>query len=317
LPTSESNNRTSPPDISIVIVSWNTRDDLRHCLESLFANEGASYEVIAIDNASADDSAEMVRTEFPSVKLIANDANLGFAKGSNQGIAVSAGRYILLLNPDSEVRPGFISCMVAFGDEHPEYGIFGPKVLNPNGTLQYSCRRFPTLAAGFFRNTILGKYFPHNTYLMDYLMANWDHNDVREVDWVSGCSMTVRREALDDIGMLDEQFYMYVEDVDFAYRAKQKGYKVAYNPGAVVVHARAKSSDKTPNRMIVEFHKSMYRFYKKHYAKNWSLLTRAVVPLGLIARAAFFIARNDYQHFKYLLTIRTGRDRNRNKESAQ
>ncbi len=294
-------------------MSWNTRDDLRRCLVSLLAEKGASYEVIVVDNASADGSAKMVGAEFPSVTLIANDANSGFAKGSNLGIAASGGRYVLLLNPDSAVQPGFISELVAFGDAHPEYGIFGPKVLNPDGSLQYSCRRFPTLAAGFFRNTILGKYFPHNTYLMDYLMANWDHNDVREVDWVSGCALTVRREVLNDIGALDERFYMYVEDVDFAYRAKQKGYKVAYNPSAVVVHARGKSSDKTPNRMIVEFHKSMYRFYKKHYAKNWSLLTRAIVPIGLIARAAFFIARNDYKHFVYLLALRTGRGRKRGK----
>lgn len=290
-----------------MVVSWNTSRELRSCLRSIPEGGTADAEIIVVDNASSDDSAEMVRREFPHARLIANTENFGFSKGSNQGIAASHGRYVLLLNPDSLVQPGALSSLVSFGNEHPEYAIFGMKVLNPDGSLQYSCRRFPTLAAGFFRNTILGKFFPHNTYLMDYLMASWDHSDVREVDWVSGCALTVRRAVIEDIGVLDERFFMYCEDVDFAYRAREKGYKVAYCPGAVVVHARAKSSDKNPNPMIVEFHKSMYRFYKKHYFRNYSILTRMLVPLGLIARATFFIARNDYTHFKLMMAVRTGR----------
>ncbi len=292
-----------------MIVNWNTCADLRNCLRTISDGGPVNTEVFVIDNASSDGSADMVSREFPRVHLIRNDANLGFAKASNQGIAASHGRYVLLLNPDSEIQPGALSALVQFGDEHPEYGIFGARILNPDGSLQYSCRRFPTLAAGLFRNTILGKYFPHNTYLMDYLMANWDHTEVREVDWVSGCALTVRREVLDDIGMLDERFYMYVEDVDLAYRAKQKGYRVAYFPGATIVHARAKSSDRNPNRMIIEFHRSMYRFYRKHYARSTSIFLRPLVLPGLIARATFFIARNDYRHFKLVMAIRTGRVR--------
>ena len=292
-----------------MIVNWNTCADLRNCLGTIPGGGPVDAEVFVVDNASGDGSADMVSSEFPCVRLVRNTANLGFAKASNQGIAASRGRYVLLLNPDSEVQPGALSSLVRFGDERPEYGILGAKILNPDGSLQYSCRRFPTLAAGLFRNTILGKYFPRNTYLMDYLMANWDHTQVREVDWVSGCALTVRREVLDDIGVLDERFYMYVEDVDFAYRAKQKGYRVAYFPGATIVHARAKSSDKNPNRMIIEFHRSMYRFYKKHYARSTSVFLRPLVPLGLIARATFFIGRNDYWHYKGLLAVKMGRVR--------
>lgn len=299
-----------------MIVNWNTRDELRSCLQTIPDGGPVNAEVFVIDNASSDGSADVVEHEFPHVRLIRNKENLGFAKASNQGIAASHGRYVLLLNPDSEVQPGALSALVRFGDGNPEYGIFGARILNPDGSLQYSCRRFPTLAAGLFRNTILGKYFPHNTYLMDYLMANWDHTEVREVDWVSGCALTVRREVLDDIGAFDERFFMYVEDVDLAYRAKQKGYRVAYFPGATIVHARAKSSDKNPNRMIIAFHRSMYRFYRKHYARSTSIFLRPLVLPGLIARAAFFIARNDYRHYKQVIAIKTGRTHLPNKSAG-
>ena len=291
-------------DISIVIVNWNTRDELRTCLQAIAPESAVPSEIILVDNASSDGSVEMVRADFPRVKLIENSANLGFAKAANQGIAASRGRYVLSLNPDTEAKPGAISALVRFGDDNPKIGIFGPRILNLDGSVYYSCRRFPTLAAGFFRNTILGKFFPRNTYLMDYLMAGWDHTETKDVDWVSGAALVMRRELLDDIGALDERFYMYCEDVDIAYRAKQKGWRVAYFPGAVIVHARGRSSDKNPNRMIVEFHKSMYRFFKKHYLHEYSIFARLIVPVGLIARACFFIARNDYRHYRYRLRLR-------------
>lgn len=298
------NNDNSAVDISIVVVNWNTRDELRACLKSVAAESAVSSEIILVDNASSDGSVEMVRAGFPQVKLIENSANLGFAKAANQGIAASRGRYVLSLNPDAEAKPGALSALVRFGDENPKIGIFGPKILNLDGSVYYSCRRFPTLAAGFFRNTILGKFFPRNTYLMDYLMAGWDHSQTKEVDWVSGAALVMRRELLDDIGAMDERFYMYCEDVDIAYRAKQKGWRVAYFPGAVIVHARARSSDKNPNRMIVEFHKSMYRFFKKHYLHEYSIFARLLVPVGLIARACFFIARNEYHRYRYRFLLR-------------
>lgn len=288
-------NEVGVPDLSIVIVSWNTSDELRKCLRSVCEADTVASEVIVVDNASSDDSVRMLRDDFPWVRRIENSYNLGFAKGSNQGIKISRGRYVMLLNPDSEVRPGAFSAIVQFGDENPEVGIFGAKVLNSDGTVQYSCRRFPTFVTGLFRNTILGKFFPQNPYIMDYLLAGWDHNETRDVDWVSGCAMILRRELLDDIGPFDERFFMYVEDVDIAYRAKEKGWRVAYFPGAVIVHARAKSSDKARDRMIVEFHKSMYRFFRKHYARKSSIVLWIIVPLGLIARASFFIGRNYYR----------------------
>lgn len=295
-------NTTQTPDISVIIVNWCTREELRACLSSLTEANSHRAEIIVVDNASTDGSAEMVRETFPDVYVMENAANLGFAKAANQGIRRSRGRYVLLLNPDTIVNKGALTSLVRFGDENPDVGIFGPRILNPDGTLQYSCRRFPTLAAAMFRNTILGKLFPRNRYTREYLMSEWDHSKPRDVDWVSGAAMVIRRELLEDIGLLDETFFMYCEDVDICYRARQKGWRVAYHPEAVVVHAIGRSSDRVANRMIVEFHKSMYLFYRKHYAGDSNILVRAIVPIGLFLRARSFILYNQYHHVLWLLT---------------
>lgn len=287
------------PDLSVVIVNWNTSAELEACLRSIGEEDSVRLEIIVIDNASPDDSVEMVRREFPGVRLIENNANLGFAKAANQGISTSQGRYVLLLNPDSEVKPGALPAIVRFGDENPKVGIFGPKLLNPNGTLQYSCRGFPTVAAGFFRNTILTKYFPRNSYIYDYLMLGWDHSEPRDVDWVSGAALVARRELLEDVGMLDERFYMYCEDVDLAFRAHEKSWRVTYFPPAVVVHACGRSSNYRPNRMIIEHHKSIFRFFRKHHGGRVS--TWLLVPTGLVIRASFYIYRNYRDHLRYRL----------------
>jgi GT2 family glycosyltransferase len=259
-------------------------------------------EITVVDNASTDNSLKMVRTEFPEVRLIENTRNLGFARACNQGIDISQGRYVMLLNSDARVENDALRLLVRFADANPEAGIIGPKVLNPDGSLQYSCRRFPTLAAGLFRHSFLGCLFPHNPYTRDYLMADWHHREPQDVDWVSGAAMLIRKGLLEDVGLLDERFYMYCEDVDLAYRAREKGWSVVYFPEAVVVHAKGRSSDKDPNRMIREFHKSMYRFFRKHYAPSSSIVTRGFVPLALFLRASLLIAHNQFDHYRYVLT---------------
>lgn len=289
-------------DLSVVIVNWNTCEELEGCLRSLEGGGLDRTETIVVDNASSDKSVDMVRRKFASVQLIQNAANLGFARAANQGIAASSGKYVLLLNPDTVTALGSLSKLVEFGNDNPKVGIFGPKILYPDGSLQYSCRRFPTLQAGLFRNSILGRFFPRNAYTRDYLMVEWDHGETRDVDWVSGAAAVIRRELLEDIGLLDERFFMYCEDVDIAYRAKQQGWRVAYYPETEVIHARAKSSDKDPNRMIVEFHKSMHRFFRKHYARDASVFVRLLVPVGLIMRASFFVGRNYFNYTKWVLT---------------
>src|SRR5579862_4954722 len=205
-------------DIAVVIVSWNTREDLRKCLASLYADPAprCSFKVWVVDNVSQDGSPEMVRRDFPQVHLIENDQNLGYVKANNQAIAQAAdARYVLLLNSDAYVEsPATLDALADFADANPKVGIAGARVHNPDGSLQLSCRRFPTLGAGFFRNTYLGRLFPKNRYAREYLMGDFNHAEARTADWVSGCAMFIRKEMIDKIGALDERFFMYCEDVD-------------------------------------------------------------------------------------------------------
>ena len=279
-------------DIAVIIVNWNACEDLRACLSSLYAEPKPhlAYEVWVVDNASGDGSAAMVAAEFPQAHLIANAENLGFSKANNQAIARTSSRYVFLLNSDAAVHPGALDALLAYADSHPNAAIIGPKVLNPNGSLQFSCRRFPSLGAGFFRNTYLGRLFPHNKYASDYLMVNFDHAQDKAVDWVSGCAMLIRRDLIDKIGALDERFYMYCEDVDICQRAWDAGREVVYVPEAVVTHAIGRSSDKNADKMIVEFHRSWYEYDRKHHP-NSPLLRRAAVYSGLWLRAAVRILK--------------------------
>ncbi len=279
-------------DIAVIVVNWNANNDLRACLQSLAhtPEPAVSFETWVVDNASTDGSPDMVRAEFPDVHLLVNQGNLGFSRANNQAIALSQSRYVFLLNSDAFVHPHALSELAAYADAHPEAGILGPRVLNPNGTLQYSCRRFPTLGAGVFRNTYLGRLFPRNKYAQDYLMTDFDHQSVRAVDWVSGCAMFIRRALINDIGALDERFFMYCEDVDLCLRAGQAHAPVVYVPQALVTHAIGRSSDKAADRMIWEFHRAWFEFDKKRHPKA-SALRKAAVWGGLWLRANVRIAK--------------------------
>jgi GT2 family glycosyltransferase len=302
------------PDLSVSILSWNTREYLRRCLQSLYQPEApevaevllraglspgeaadaldpARIEVIVIDNASADGSADMVAAEFPHVRLVRNTANTGFSGGNNQAYEMSQGRWFLLLNSDTVVAPGSLAELVAFADKHTEAGMVGPRVVNPDGSVQMSCRRFPTLTAGLFRNTPLGRLFPKNRFARDYLMADWRHDSVRDVDWLSGCALLVRRETVEQIGPMDDGYFMYCEDVDWCWRAHAAGWQVLYYPCAPIVHWGGRSTDLAAVRMIVQFHRSMYRFFCKHYASVSNPLVRPLVIAGILARASGVLAR--------------------------
>ena len=279
-------------DIAVIIVNWNTREDLRRCLKSLTAESSpvVDYEILVVDNASTDGSAQMVTAEFPKVHLLVNQENLGFSRANNQAIALSESHYIFLLNSDAAIHPGALETLVTYADAHPEAGILGPKVLNSDGTLQFSCRRFPSLGAGFFRNTYLGRLFPNNKFARDYLMAEFDHAQSLAVDWVSGCAMFLRRDLITEIGDLDERFYMYCEDVDICQRTWNAGSEVVYVPDAVVTHAIGRSSDNNADKMIIEFHRSWYEYDLKRYPRS-SWVRRAAVYAGLWLRAAVRIAK--------------------------
>ena len=219
-----------------------------------------------------------------------NQENLGFSKANNQAIAATDSRYVFLLNSDAVIHSGALEALLAYADTHPNAGILGPKVLNSDGSLQFSCRRFPSLGAGFFRNTYLGRLFPHNKFARDYLMIGFDHAHDASVDWVSGCAMLIRRELIQEIGGLDERFYMYCEDVDICQRTWDGGRAVVYVPEAVVTHAIGRSSDKNADQMIIEFHRSWYVYELKRHPKS-TILRRAAVYLGLWLRAAVRIVK--------------------------
>ena len=280
-------------DVSIVILSWNTRELLANCLQSIADDPLApSHEVIVVDNASEDGSREMVRDRFPDVRLLVNPVNLGFGAGNNTAIPVAQGRYVLFLNSDTLVHAGALAGLVAYADARPAVGIVGPKLLNDDGSLQYSCRRYPTLGAGFFRNTPLGRLFPKNRFASDYLMQEWPHQESIDVDWVSGAALMIRREVLDETKGFDEDFYFYCEDLELCWRVNHSGkWKVSYYPHAVVTHSIGRSSDKAPTRMTWEFHRSQYLFYRKHYRATTFVLARPLIPLGILLRATGQMSR--------------------------
>jgi GT2 family glycosyltransferase len=284
-------NMKEKPVLSIVIVSWNVREDLRECLQSLLREEGSrlesgEIEIIIVDNASTDGTAEMVNLEFPQVKLLVNSQNLGYTKANNIGINHSRGKYILLLNPDTIVHQGALQALIDCAESHPEAGIIGAKLLNPDGSVQRSARSFPDIGAGLFRNTFLGRLFPNNPFVRRYLLADFGYDEVREVDWVSGAAMLVRRDLIERIGGLDERFWAYCEDVDLCWRAWQAGYKVLFCPNAVITHKVGRSSDQRLVPSLIQHHKSMWLFYLKNYRYRYPLVLFPLIGLGILIRLA-------------------------------
>ena len=308
---------TPPPsqvDVSIAILSWNARGYLRRCLASLFRDrdpdvlaawekagrpltgatpEGVTFEVIVVDQESLDGSAEMVAAEFPEAKLVKQSPNLGFAGGNNVAYRHASGRYFLLLNSDTVVAPGWLTELLAYADAHPRAGLIGPKLLNPDGSLQYSCRRYPSLLAGVFRHTPLEWFAPKNRFTGDYLMRDWDHAEPRQVDWLSGACLLARRKMIDQIGGLDDGYFMYFEDVDWAYRAHAAGWEVHFTPRPEVIHEIGRSSDRRPKRMIVMHHQSAYRYFSRNSAFGRNPLGKPLLAAGLAIRAGLTLARNE------------------------
>jgi hypothetical protein len=273
--------------LSIVIVNYNVKNLLKKCLESIFKyHKEIEFEVTVVDNNSNDHSQEMLKTDFPQVQLIENKRNLGFSQACNQGIKESYGKYILLLNPDTELTPGGFKKMMDFMDLKPEVGICGPRMMDQKGNLQFSCRSFPSyLTAISSSQSILNRILPDNFLSKKYLLKEKNHSQTMEVDWVSGSCLLAKREMLEKVGLLDERFYMYVEDVDLCYRAKKSGFSVFYFPFVVVIHYIGKSTQKKKFNMLLEHHRSMYYFYRKHYNPNAFL--KSIVFLSVWIRLFF------------------------------
>ncbi len=282
-PTSSQVEPGQHPDLSIVIVSWNVQGLLQKCLLSIYAPNDRDVvgqsspsllsfdinsfviETIVVDNASADDSVEMVRQAFPQVTLIANSDNRGFTGGNNQGIVASRGRYVLLLNPDTEVLGDALTRMVAHMNAHPDVGALGPMLLNPDGSVQSSRRRFPTPATAFVESTTLQSWFPRHRLLCDYYVQDKPDDAIAEVDWVTGACLLARREALDQVGLLDDGYFMYSEELDWCRRAKAAGWKVVYFPEAQVIHYGGQSSEQVKAFQIIRFNRSKIRYFRKYH----------------------------------------------------
>jgi hypothetical protein len=262
-------------DVGIVIVNYKTRTLLRRCLETLFANTGCAYEVCVVDNHSQDGSAEMVASDFPQAHLIANPTNVGYPSANNQGLRwfgyagdqfAQPPRYALLLNADTELPEDALQRMVTFADERDDVGVVGPKLVRPDGSLDRACRRtFPTPLVSFYRMSGLARLFPRSRRFGQYNLTYLDEDETTEVDSVVGAFMLVRREAITSVGLLDESFFMYGEDLDWAYRIKSHGWKVFYYPEVEVLHVKRASSRQNPQAQV-EFWRSMEVFYRKHYA---------------------------------------------------
>lgn len=253
-------------DVSIVIVSWNTKDILRDCLCSVYENtSGLSFEVIVIDNASADASAQMVAEEFGDAVLIANTDNRGFAAANNQGMKIARGRYVLLLNSDTVVLDRAIEKMIDFADSKPKTGVAGCRVLNPDMTLQPTCFKYPSILNMTLSCSYLYKIFPKSRFFGRERMTWWNRNDTRQVDVVTGCFMLVRRSAIDRVGLMDERFLMYAEETDWCYRFRQAGWEIYYTPSAQIIHLGGQSSKQVRSAMRTEVVVSVLKFMKKHH----------------------------------------------------
>jgi GT2 family glycosyltransferase len=229
--------------LSIIILNFRTKNLLKECLRGIrMVKPALPYEVIVVDNASGDGSAEMVLADFPEVRLVRAERNLGYAGGNNLGMKAAVGKYVMIINPDIFVAPGSFESLVAYMDAHPEVGVVGPQLLNPDGTVQQSCYRFQTPLIPLYRRTILGKLPAGKRAVAKYLMEDFDHKSEREVDWLLGGALLVRRSAIDQVGMLDESFFLYFDDTDWCRRFWEHGWKVVYVPGSQMVHFHQRAS---------------------------------------------------------------------------
>lgn len=254
-------------EISVVIVAWNAKDYLRLCLESLAkAPPQRAMEVLVVDNASADDTVSMVEAEFPWVRLIKSKENLGFSKGNNLAIRQCRGRYIALVNPDVIVFPACLDTLADFLDRNPKVGDVGPRVFNPDMTQQSTCRRFPTLWNNFCSATHLETVFKGRPFFAGEHMFYFGHDRTLAVDVIVGCFSMIRREAFDEVGLLDEGLFMYGDDVDWCRRARNAGWQVYFCPDARAIHDRGKTTAPFPAHFAVAQQRSILRYWGKHHS---------------------------------------------------
>lgn len=281
-------------DLSIIIVNYKTKDLTLACIASVFSSTTAyTYEIILIDNASNDGTIEAVNEWYPLVTTITNTDNVGFSRANNQGIRIAQGRYVLLLNSDTIVQQDTLDIMLRFMDENATVGASGCKIVLPDGSLDKACKRgFPTPSASFYYAFGFAKLFPNIPRFNQYQLGYLDPNQSYPIDSLVGAFMLIRRETIEQVGMLDEEFFMYGEDIDWCYRIKEAGWVNYYYPRTQIVHHKGASSRRKPYKIIYEFHRAMILFHNKHYRKKYSWLTNAMVYVGVGLKFGLSLARN-------------------------
>jgi GT2 family glycosyltransferase len=278
-------------DLSVVIVSWNTRDVIRTCLESVFRNLGdLNAEVIVIDNGSSDHSAQMIAHEFPQVRLIDNDRNRGFAAANNQGLRIARGRHVLLLNPDTVIIGDVLQETLAWARAHPEAGIVGCQVMEGPTAVQRTCFRFPSPLNTFMWVTGLSGVFPRSRLAGRAAYGPWRRDGERDVDVVSGMFMLARRDAIDEVGPMDEKYFVFAEEADWCRRFRDAGWRCVFAPVGRILHVDggSKSTEQADTRMYVQIQKSVLRFHRKHLGVPRWLAAKVLFTTSMVARAAWW-----------------------------
>jgi GT2 family glycosyltransferase len=290
-------------DLSVVVVTYRSKEHILACLRSLAAAVrpcagGATepaWECVVLDNASDDGTPELVAAEAPWARLVRTGANLGYAKAVNRGLAATQGAFVLVLNPDCVWRAGGIHELMNWLRTHPRCGIAAPKIVNPDGSLEYSVRAYPgPFTLLFNRYSLFTRLWPGNPWTRRYLMSDWDHMSPRSVDWASGAAMLVRREAVAAVGGMDEAYFMFNEDVDWCRCMNLAGWSVDYVPSAEVVHEIGASHTKVADRVILERHRGMIHYYRKHHPVPQPL--DALAAGFVMARARLMMLLNGLKH---------------------
>jgi N-acetylglucosaminyl-diphospho-decaprenol L-rhamnosyltransferase len=278
-------------DLAVVIVNYNAGEFLHRCLSSVMAAGGdIALDVVVVDNASRDGSASVAAGAHPEIRLIENRDNRGFAAAANQGISATDAPFVFLLNPDAEITGGTLAALVKVAREHSRAGAVGCLVRNPDGTIQPSARRVPRLFEALM-HAFLGPVRPGNRWSRSYTMAEWDRSTEREVEWISGSAMLLRREAFAEVGAFDEGYFMYVEDVDLCTRLRSAGWEVLFSPEVEAVHAIGVSARGQSRRMAFAHSASIYRYFEKHRAQGLGALLKPFVRTALWVRAELLSGR--------------------------
>ena len=294
-------------DVSIIVVAWNVRELLYNCLKSVYdQTNGISFEVIYVDNASVDGSVDMVRKEFPEVRIIENEKNEGFIRANNQAIRVANGRYMLLLNSDTIVLDNAITKTVKFADAHPDAAVIGCRVLNRDRTLQRTCFMYPSILNAFLAATYLYKIFPKSRFFGRERMTWWTFDEPRDVEVVCGCYSLARKKAIEQVGMMDPKYFVYGDDPDWCYRFSKAGWRVMFTPSAEIIHYGGQNTRQMARKFRWQLLGSRLIFMKLHRSP-WTF------PLACLSTALFFFLRIPYW---LLLGIRLGKNRKEAFETA-